>query len=132
MKFLGNKYITIPLFVLVVILSSLMRFYNFNNLQYFSGDEEIFHAILRRIVVEGKPVLVIPNAQVGSSIGSFFHLLSASIFFITNNNPSVVQLFGSTLGVVTTIAIYFVGRLISGNLMGFFAGILLSCLSCSR
>lgn len=124
MKFLGNKYITIFLFVLVVILSSLMRFYNFNNLQYFSGDEEIFHAILRRMVVEGKLTLVIPNAQVGSSIGSFFHLLSAPVFYLTNSNPSMVQLFGSALGIVTTVAIYFVGRMISGHLMGFFAGTL--------
>lgn len=59
------------LFALMVILAVLMRFYNFSNLQYFSGDEEIFHAILRRMVVEGKPTLVIPNAQVGGSIGSF-------------------------------------------------------------
>ena len=101
-----------------------MRFYNFNNLQYFSGDEEIFHSILRRMVVEGKITLVIPNAQVGSSIGSFFHTLSAPIFYLTGSNPSTVQLFGSALGVVTTIAIYFVGRMISGSLMGFFAGIL--------
>lgn len=124
MKFLGNKYITIFLFVLVVILSSLMRFYNFNNLQYFSGDEEIFHAILRRMEVEGKLTLVIPNAQVGGSIGSFFHLLSAPVFYLTNSNPSIVQLFGSALGIATTAAIYFVGRMISGHLMGFFAGTL--------
>ncbi|TSC87764.1 MAG: Uncharacterized protein G01um10147_450 [Microgenomates group bacterium Gr01-1014_7] len=124
MQSLGNKYITIFLFVLVVILSSLMRFYNFNNLQYFSGDEEILHAILRRMVVEGKPALVIPNAQIGGSIGSLFHVLSVPIFYLTNSNPSLVQLFGSALGIVTTVAIYFVGRMILGHLMGFFAGIL--------
>lgn len=111
-------------FVLVIIVSSLMRFYNFNNIQYFSGDEEIFHAILRRIVVEGKLTLVIPNAQVGSSIGSFFHLLSSPIFYLTNSNPPLIQLFGSALGVVTTASVYFVGRMILGHLMGFFAGIL--------
>lgn len=101
-----------------------MRFYNAFNFQYFSGDEEIFHAILRKIVVEGKPLLVVPNAQIGGSIGSFFHLLSSPIFFTVKSHPILVQLFGSFFGVITTALMYLVGSSVAGRVMGLLAATL--------
>lgn len=101
-----------------------MRFYNALNFQYFSGDEEIFHAILRKIVVEGKPILVVPNAQIGGSIGSFFHLLSSPIFFTVQSNPILVQFFGSFFGVITTALMYLVGSSVAGRVMGLLASTL--------
>ena len=108
----------------ILILAFVMRFYNFYGFQYFSGDEEIFHALLRRIAVEGKPILTIPNAQVSSSIGSFFHLISSPFFLISNSNPKLVPIFSSLLGVVTTALMYWVGNLVAGRRMGLFAAFL--------
>lgn len=122
MKIHSHKFIVV--FLLIFILSFIMRFYNAFNFQYFSGDEEIFHAILRKIVAEGKPVLVVPNAQIGGSIGSFFHLLSSPIFFTVQSNPILVQLFGSALGVITTALMYLVGKEVAGRAMGLLASTL--------
>lgn len=113
-----RSYKIIVYLTLILLLAFFMRFYNFYDFQYFSGDEEIFHAILRRIVVEGKPILVIPSAQVGSSIGAFFHLIASSVFFITGSNPLLVPIFASILGVITTVVMYLVGNLIAGRKMG--------------
>ena len=97
---------------LVLILAAFMRLYNLNGFGYFTGDEEIFHSMVKRVTVEGKPPLVIPNAQIGGSIGSFFILLISPIFALVENDPLILQMVGPIIGLVTTLAIFWVGNLI--------------------
>lgn len=98
---------------LILILAAFMRMYNLNGFGYFTGDEEIFYSMIKKVTVDGKPPLVIPNAQIGGSIGSFFILLIAPVFAITNNDPLTLQIVGPILGVITVIAMFWVGNLIN-------------------
>lgn len=101
-----------------------MRFYNLYSFGYFTGDEEIFHSMVRKVIVDKRPPLVIPNAQVGGSMGSFFVLLISPLFALANNDPLAVQVIGPVIGLLTTLAIFWVGSLINGQRMGFLAGVL--------
>jgi hypothetical protein len=66
---------TIIILGLIFSLSAFMRFYNLHSFGYLTGDEEIFQTMVRKLTVDKKPPLVIPNAQIGGSMGSFFILL---------------------------------------------------------
>ncbi len=101
-----------------------MRFYNLYSFGYFTGDEEIFHSMVRKVTVDKRPPLVIPNAQIGGSMGSFFVLLISPLFALVNNDPLAVQVIGPVIGLLTTLAIFWVGSLINGQRMGFLAGVL--------
>lgn len=115
---------TILVLGLILILSALMRFYNLYSFGYFTGDEEILHSMVRKVTVDRKPPLVIPNAQIGGSMGSFFVLLIAPLFALADNDPLTVQVIGSVIGLLTTLAIFWVGTLTNGQMMGFLAGVL--------
>jgi len=110
--------------VLILLLAIFMRFYNLPSFQYFTGDEEIFHHMLIRATIDGRPPLVIPNAQIGGSMGSLFILLISPISYILQNDPLRVQIVGPILGVITTFSIFWVGRLIGGNRLGLIAALL--------
>lgn len=116
----------LAIILVILILSFLMRFLNFSNFGYFTGDEEIFHSMIKKVTTEGKPPLVIPNAQIGGSIGSFFVLLISPIFALLNNDPQLVQMIGPVIGLLTTLVIFWVGNLIAGQKMGIIVAIFYS------
>lgn len=115
---------TLLLLGLILILSAFMRFYNLYSFGYFTGDEEIFHSMVRKVTVDKRPPLVIPNAQIGGSMGSFFVLLISPVFAFVNNDPLSLQIVGPVIGLLTTLAIFWVGTLIGGVRMGLLAAIL--------
>jgi len=120
MKIFFRKNATL---IFILLVSAFFRLYKFHQFQYFSGDEEIFYFLVRKIV-EVKPVLVVPNAQLSTSIGSFFHLLSAPLFYLTMGSPVIMSLFASILGVFTTYFVYVAGKIILDKRLGYIASFL--------
>src|SRR3989344_9501383 len=110
--FFKNKR-TLCLLMSVLILASLFRFYNFQNLQYFSEDEEMSAALVGRMIVEKRIGLVSQNLALNFSLGSFFHLLSVPFFALSHLNPIPVLLVMSGLGVLTTFMIFLAGKLLA-------------------
>lgn len=102
--------------ILIILLAIFFRFYRLWDFQYWSVDEEIFTAVVRQIAVNHKLLLVSPNVAIAVSLGSFFHLLSAPIFWLAGFTASKILLAGSVLGVLTTLAIYKIGGKIAAFL----------------
>src|SRR3990167_1137091 len=101
------------LIVIVLLISLLFRFYNFQNLQYWSEDEEMSAALVGRMIVEKRIGLVSQNLALNFSLGSFFHLLSVPFFALSHLNPIPVLLVMSGLGVLTTFMIFLAGKLLA-------------------
>ncbi len=114
------------LILTILVLSIFFRFYNSANLQYWSGDEEIASALVRRMIFEKKIALVSPNATIASSLGSFFHILSVPLFLLSQMNPVSVLLLSSLLGVATSILLFYFGRIVKDNRFGFIISFLYS------
>lgn len=94
----------------IILLAIFFRFYRLAEFQFWSIDNEIFVALVRKISMEYKIILVTPNASLGISLGSFFHLISAPIFIFARHNPVTIMAFGSIFGVFTTLMAYFTGK----------------------
>lgn len=124
MNLLRNKQ-NFFLLIAILIIALFMRFYKLRSFQYFSGDEEIFYALLRRIANQGL-ILVTPNAQLASGIGSFFHLLSFPLYLLVDASPGGMEFFGSCLGVITAVLMFVVGTLVGGHTVGLIAAFLYS------
>ncbi len=96
--------------LLIIFLAILFRFFRLFDFQYWSVDEEVFVAVVAQIAILHKLILVTPNVAIATSLGSFFHLLSAPIFWLAGFTASRILIAGSILGVVTTLAIYKTGK----------------------
>jgi len=92
--------------IAILLLSFLFRFWNLQNFQLWSSDEEIAAAVVRKITVEHRPPLVIPNSILAVSFGPYFHYLSSILFFATNSNPQAILALMGLVGVATTLIIY--------------------------
>lgn len=116
-----------PLSILtILVLSFVFRFYNFQNLQYWSADEETAAAVVYRMIAQKTISLVSFNANLGVSVGSFFHVLSVPVFLISFLNPVLILLITSGLGLITTLLIYWAGKLIGGHRLGLISAFLYS------
>lgn len=110
--------------ILILLLAVFFRFLRLFDFQYWSVDEEIFVAVVRQIAVNHKLLLVSPNVAISTSLGSFFHLISAPIFILAGFTASRILIAGSVLGVITTWAIYKTGRELGGLAVGRIAAFL--------
>ncbi len=110
----------------IFLLAIFFRTFHWQYLQYWSVDDEIFAAVMRRMIYDHTLTLVSPNGTLGVSLGSFFHLLSIPIFMISRFDPHVILFFGSLIGALTTIVLYLAGKEISGIRTGFLAAFLYS------
>lgn len=120
-----NLFHTLPIFA-ILILSTIFRFYNFQNLQFWSADEETAAAVVYRMIAQKTISLISFNANLGVSVGSFFHVLSVPVFLITFQNPVLILLITSGLGIITTLLLYWAGKLIGGHRLGLISAFLYS------
>lgn len=109
---------------LILLLATFFRFYKFSSFQYWSTDDEIFSAVVTRMIFTHKLTLVSPNATLGVSLGSFFHIISIVPYVLSQFNATRILLFGSALGVATTVLMYLTGRELGGKKVGFFTSFL--------
>lgn len=108
----------------ILFLAVFFRFYNFQNLQYWSADEEIAATTVLKMIREKKISLVSFNTNLGTSIGSYFHILSVPLFLLTSQDPVVVELLTSLLGITSTFFIFIAGNIMQGRRLGLIASFL--------
>lgn len=106
------------LLIAILAISAFFRFYKFEAFQYWSGDEEIMAAVIRHIVWDKSPTLLIPNANLEFGLGPFYHYILAFFYFITDFNLVALQSIASVLGVATTFLVYKVGYELLGRKFG--------------
>lgn len=114
------------LLILILIISAFFRFYNFQNFQYWSADEEIASAVVLRMINARQITLISPNTNLGSSLGSFFHIASVPLFLIANLNPIIVVGIIPLIGILTMYVIYLAGKNLKDNRLGLVASFLYS------
>ncbi len=120
---LGTRRIVTSLFCLL-ILAGFFRFYNWQHLQFWSPDDEVQTATIRKIIYDHQPVLVTPNAEITFSLGPFFHYLTTGVYLAAHMDPTQALFFGSILGIATTFLVLLTGNELFGPPAGWFAGLL--------
>lgn len=116
-----NKKYLLPL---LLLLALFFRYFHFLDYQYLQADENSFLAILDKMWLTRKPILVSPNATTGISLGPWWHWFSMPFFIVSQGNPVVMGLFPSLLGVATTWLIFKVGEKLINASFGLTAGFL--------
>lgn len=112
------------LFLIIALLAFVFRFSRNDMLQFWSDDEEIHAAVVQRMIVTKRPTLVSPQPTLGTSIGSFFHMASVPIFLIGQMDPQKILSLFSISGLLTTLAVYFLGKETGGRKLGIVASFL--------
>lgn len=114
--------------ILVTLLSVNLFFRTYRNhfLQFWSDDEALHAAVVQRMLITKKPVLVSPQPTIGSSIGSLFHILSVPLFLISKSNPTTVLTIFSLTGLMTAYCIFLLGKEVKNRPTGLIAAFLYS------
>lgn len=115
------------IFVLVLSLGLLFRFYNFPAWQGFDYDQEVNAWIAKAIVIDHKPVLIGPETSTGGMfVGSYFNYIIALFFWLGRMNPTISILLNVLISTATICLIYFAGKLIFNRMTGIIAVIIYS------
>lgn len=118
-----NKHLLVLGFI--VSISFFFRFYNLSNLFNFSLDEEVIAFHVRRIsTAEHFPLLGVNAAGTGLYLGPLYFYAAAPIFALFNNQALAGAVFASTLGVVTTVALYWMGVTLFSRRVGLIMSLL--------
>ncbi len=112
--------------LLILVISAFFRFYNLQNFQYWAGDEELLSGVVRRMIVNKQIAFISPNTNLGLSLGSFFHIVSAPLFLVAKLNPVIVLGIVPILGITTTFVVYLAGKALAGRKLGLVASFLYS------
>lgn len=110
----------------ILLISILFRFYRNDFLQFWSDDEALHAAVVQRMLITKKPILVSPQPTIGSSIGSLFHVLSVPLFLISKSNPTTVLTIFSLIGLMTAYFIFLLGKEVKNRPTGLIAAFLYS------
>src|SRR3989338_8621824 len=115
------------IFIGILFLAFLFRFYNFQNLFFFGMDQE-YEALIVKNIVDFKhfPLIGVNASDTGLYLGPAFIYLAAVPFYIFRGNPLGWGLTASFLGVLTVYFIYKVGKKMFSKKVGFFASLLYS------
>lgn len=107
MTLIKRKY----LFVLIITLSAIfLRFFKLADIFYFNIDEDWYNYIVRRIVVEKRPVLIGWEIPGGIFTPPVMYYVGAIVMFLFNSNPIGFAITASVTGVISVLLVYFVGK----------------------
>lgn len=114
----------IILFVGLVELTLFFRFYKFHSFQYWSDDEQIIWFIIRHIIIDQHPSLVVPNAALGISLGPLLHYLLSLWYNFVHFDPEKILLLGNFIALINLVAIYLAGKTVVNKKVGLIAAFL--------
>lgn len=98
------------LFLLLVIVTTLLRMYKLSEWFFFNTDEDSYSFIFRKIAFLHRPVLVsyeIPGGLLAPPVVYYF---GALILLLSSGNPLGLALTSSLFGILSVILTYVVGR----------------------
>lgn len=114
---------------IIIFLATFLRFYNLPNSFVFAGDEE-HQVILAQSLIKHLHIIWIGvnAAHLGFYLGPFWAYFTAFWLMVSKGNPQITGYISSTLGVLTTFLIIFVGKNLFSKRTGLLAGILYATL----
>jgi 4-amino-4-deoxy-L-arabinose transferase-like glycosyltransferase len=101
--------LSIVLLTSILLLAAFMRFYRIYSWLIFGMDQE-YQALISRNIVFGHhfPLIGVNASDTGIYLGPFFSYLSAAIFVVSKGNPLAGAVYGSLMGVITTLVLYII------------------------
>lgn len=114
------KFANLILFSILVLAGGI-RFWQIGELGYFMIDEERDAFLIRRLLVDHRPLLVGGVVPGGISLGPLFFYLSTIPYTISQLNPIGPAFAAGIIGVIAVIGTYVVGHALFGRRVGFLA-----------
>ncbi|TSC87763.1 MAG: Uncharacterized protein G01um10147_449 [Microgenomates group bacterium Gr01-1014_7] len=128
MQTMSSKYLVI-LIILILALSIFLRFYNLQDLFIFGADEEHQTALAMTIVKDFHIIWIgVSAANLDFYLGPFWVYFTAFWLFLSKGDPLITGFVASTIGVLTTLLIFFVGKKLFGVKVGLIASLLYASL----
>lgn len=117
-KVTENKVSVSTILIGILLIAMLFRFYNVKQFQFWYSDEEFNAMVVRKMVVEKRPVLISPSGTTGLTLGSYFQVVSVPLFYFSKFNTEIILGTMGFLGILTTYLIFLIGKLISNTKLG--------------
>ena len=96
--------------ILAVILGVAFRLVRVGDLGYFMLDEERDAFLVRRMLVDHRPLLIGGVIPGGINVGPLFFYISAIPYELSNLNPVGPAYAAALVGVLSVLAVYFIGK----------------------
>ena len=109
--------------VLVLLVVGFLRFYRVADLGYFMLDEERDAFLVRRMLVEHRPLLIGGAIPGGINVGPLFFYISAIPYALSNLNPVGPAGAAAIIGVIGVIGVFVVGKELFGRRTGLLAAV---------
>ncbi len=123
LKFIFIRFPTKHFFLLLILLLALiLRFYRLKTWFLFGMDQE-YEAFLVKNILTGKhfPLIGVNASDTGIYLGPFFIYLAAIPYLFFRGNPLGGAVTASSLGVITTFALYKLGKVWFSEKVGLLA-----------
>lgn len=108
-RFLLNHFF-IVLIITVGLIATIMRLTKVPDLGYFMLDEERDAFLVRRMLVDKRPLLIGGAIPGGINVGPLFFYISSIPYFLSNSNPIGPVYAAALVGILSVAAVYFIGR----------------------
>lgn len=110
MKTVNSKYLVI-LIIFILALSIVLRFYKLQDLLIFGADEEHQTVLAMTIVKDFHIIWIgVSAANLDFYLGPFWVYFTSFWLFLSKGDPLITGFVASTIGVLTTLVIFLVGK----------------------
>ncbi len=127
MQYIKKKLQENKILAIVILVALLARILTTDKLMIFSPDEE-YLAYLAQSIIKDFHII-----WIGISAGSFdiyygphWIYIITPLLLVSHGNPVILGYFGSLLGVITAVLLYFLGKEMFGKRVGLIASIFYS------
>ena len=98
------------IFLILILFVFFLRFFQVNQFGYFMLDEERDAFLVRRMLVDHRPLLIGGAIPGGINVGPLFFYISAIPYALSNLNPVGPAYAAALIGFLSVLAVYFIGR----------------------
>jgi len=98
------------IFPILILLVFFLRFFQVNQFGYFMLDEERDAFLVRRMLVDHRPLLIGGAIPGGINVGPLFFYISAIPYTLSNLNPVGPAYAAAMVGFLSVLAVYLIGR----------------------
>ena len=98
------------LFLIFILIAGAIRLWKIPEFGYFMLDEERDAFLVRRMLVDHRPLLIGGAIPGGINVGPLFFYISAIPYALSNLSPVGPAYAAAVVGVLSVLAVYFIGR----------------------
>ena len=114
------------LLLLIVLLGFSLRFWHLSEYLYFNLDEERDLFIIRKILIDHHPTLIGGSVPGGIYLGPGYFYITSIFAFISHMNPVGLGAVAATLGTLSVVLIFIVGKKLFGVKTGLLSALFYS------